>query len=502
MRRQCLCRFGALTIAVCLAVMNPFVSGAEEYYEDYDTDSEDTGDYEDDSYEDGYYEDEDYEADSYDDSEGGSDEASDQTGSDGNQSAAGQNSTAMPTSPAVTTQAGARAVTSQEHQEVSTGDWENYTTNYSDWPQGPGISAASALVMEDSTGTILYASNMDSPMDPGSTVKILTVMLALEKAGLKDEVTMTETGVQGVTEGGLNISAQIGEVFTVEQCAYAVILASANDVALQLAEHVGGSIDAFVQLMNARAAEIGCTGSHFTNPTGLEDPNQYSTAHDLALIMHTALHNEDFRRIISATTYTIPATNMSGGARTMASTFSMVNGASSDYYSGTLGGKQGYTGTAGTTILCAAERKGMTLICALLQGSEGTASSEVASLLDFCYNTFSILSLGDDDFDVVSGGEVVAPAGITVEDMTYADHEEDSKIIRTYYYDSLPIGTAVVNPQQNAIDEAALNADRENLEEARVYSQGKSPLPYIIIALLGIALMVVWFFQARKLFRR
>ena len=101
----------------------------------------------------------------------------------------------------------------------------------------------------------------------------MTTLLALENTQLSDQVTMTATGVSGVTDGGANISAQIDEVFTVEQCLYAIMLASANDVALQLAEHIGGSVDGFVQMMNARAAELGCTNTVFTNPTGLPDEN-------------------------------------------------------------------------------------------------------------------------------------------------------------------------------------------------------------------------------------
>ena len=93
-----------------------------------------------------------------------------------------------------------------------------------------------------------------------------------------NRVTMTATGVSGVTDGGANISSQLDEVFTMEQCLYAIMVASANDIALQVAEHVGGSVDAFVQIMNTRAQELGCTNTVFTNPTGLPDENQHITA--------------------------------------------------------------------------------------------------------------------------------------------------------------------------------------------------------------------------------
>ena len=190
------------------------------------------------------------------------------------------------------------------------------TNGISGWPQGPEITSASAVIMEDTSDTILYAKDMDTTLSPAGAVKIMTCLLALENSQLDDQVTMTETGVSGVTDGGAHISSQLGEVFTMEQCLYALMLASANDIALQVAEQIGGSVDAFVQKMNDRAKELGCTNTVFTNPTGLPDDNQHTTAHDLALIMQAAIRNDSFRTISGATSYTIPATNVSGGTGT------------------------------------------------------------------------------------------------------------------------------------------------------------------------------------------
>ena len=169
------------------------------------------------------------------------------------------------------------------------------TNSIPGWPQGPEITSTAAVIMEDSTQTMLYSKNMDQELYPGATVKVMTVLVALENSQLTDEVTMTETGVSGVTDGGANISAQLGEVFTMEQCLYAIMLSSANDIALQVAEHVGGSVENFVQMMNDRAAQLGCTNTVFTKSTGLPDENQHTTAHDMALIMKAAIDNESFR---------------------------------------------------------------------------------------------------------------------------------------------------------------------------------------------------------------
>lgn len=199
------------------------------------------------------------------------------------------------------------------------------TNGISGWPQGPEITSASAVIMEDTSDTILYAKDMDTTLSPAGAVKIMTCLLALENSQLDDQVTMTETGVSGVTDGGAHISSQLGEVFTMEQCLYALMLASANDIALQVAEQIGGSVDAFVQKMNDRAKELGCTNTVFTNPTGLPDDNQHTTAHDLALIMQAAIRNDSFRTISGATSYTIPATNVSGGTRNLTSSFTMTD---------------------------------------------------------------------------------------------------------------------------------------------------------------------------------
>ena len=121
------------------------------------------------------------------------------------------------------------------------------TNSISGWPQASDISSAAAIVMETSTNTVLYSKNADQPLYPASAVKIMTCLVALENSSLDEQITMTATGVSGVTDGGANISSQLDEVFTMEQCLYAIMVASANDIALQIAEHVGGSVDGWTQ---------------------------------------------------------------------------------------------------------------------------------------------------------------------------------------------------------------------------------------------------------------
>ena len=365
------------------------------------------------------------------------------------------------------------------------------TNDIAGWPQGPDITSTAAVIMEDSTNTTLYAKNMDQVLYPGATVKVMTTLLALENTQLSDQVTMTATGVSGVTDGGANISAQIDEVFTVEQCLYAIMLASANDVALQLAEHIGGSVDGFVQMMNARATELGCTNTVFTNPTGLPDENQHTTAHDMALIMKAAADNESFQTIASTASYTIPATNVSGGDRVLTNNFSMLTNNNAAYYQYCTGGREGYTEASGSTLVCSAQKNGITLIAVVLQGTSGTTATEAASLLNYGFDNFNMLSLGDNDFNMLSGGDVYVPVGTTADALTTQDGEvQDGQYSRQYLFGGTAVGTAVMAATQDE-DTSLVDTSVQNMDAARNYTENRNNLPYFIIGGVGILLLLL-----------
>lgn len=365
------------------------------------------------------------------------------------------------------------------------------TNDIAGWPQGPDITSTAAVIMEDSTNTTLYAKNMDQVLYPGATVKVMTTLLALENTQLSDQVTMTATGVSGVTDGGANISAQIDEIFTVEQCLYAIMLASANDVALQLAEHIGGSVDGFVQMMNARAAELGCTNTVFTNPTGLPDENQHTTAHDMALIMKAAADNESFQTIASTASYTIPATNVSGGDRVLTNNFSMLTNNNAAYYQYCTGGREGYTEASGSTLVCSAQKNGITLIAVVLQGTSGTTATEAASLLNYGFDNFNMLSLGDNDFNMLSGGDVYVPVGTTADALTTQDGEvQDGQYSRQYLFGGTAVGTSVMAATQEE-DTSLVDTSVQNIDAARNYTENRNNLPYFIIGGIGILLLLL-----------
>ncbi|MBU5481071.1 D-alanyl-D-alanine carboxypeptidase family protein [Blautia sp. MSJ-19] len=363
------------------------------------------------------------------------------------------------------------------------------TNSISGWPQGPEITSTAAIVMEDTTSTTLYAKNMDQILYPGATVKVMTTLLALENAQLTDSITMTATGVSGVTDGGANISAQVDEVFTVEQCLYAIMLASANDIALQVAEQLGGSVDGFVQMMNARAAELGCSNTVFTNPTGMPDENQHTTAHDMALIMKAAIDNESFRTIAGTASYTIPATNVSGGERVLTNNFSLLNNTNASYYQYCIGGREGYTEASGSTLVCGAEKDGVSLIAVVLQGASGTTAAEAVSLLNYGFDNFQMLSLGDTDFNMISGGNVFVPAGTTADALTTQDGEvQDEQYTRQFFYNGTLVGTALMAATAPEEDSTLMQTSAQNVEAAQNYTAAHSNIPYFAIG--GAALVL------------
>ena len=377
---------------------------------------------------------------------------------------------------------------------VQTADPSIVTTNgIQGWPQASDISSTAAIVMETSTNTVLYSKNADQALYPASAVKVMTCLMAMENSSLDDQVTMTATGVSGVTDGGANISAQLDEVFTMEQCLYAIMVASANDIALQVAEHISGSVEDFVAAMNTRAQELGCTNTVFTNPTGLPDENQHTTAHDMALIMEAAMANDTFRTIAQTTSYTIPATNVSGGDRVLTNNFTMINSSSNSYYEPCIGGKEGYTEASGSTLVCEASKNNMKLVCVVLNGASGVTDDEAIALLNYGFDNFTPLTLPDDDFNRLSGGTVIVPAGTGADALTTEDSSSDGQITRQYYFGGTPVGTAILENVEQQTDDAAATGQK-NMEAAQNFSVSHTTAPYYIIGAIGAAFLLFFLF--------
>lgn len=266
------------------------------------------------------------------------------------------------------------------------------------WPEGPQIVSLSGIVMEADTGTILYEKDVHDQHYPASITKILTTLLAIENSNMDEVVTFSHDSVYN-TEGS-GIARDVGEEMTMKQCLYAVMLASANECAYAVAEHVGGDIGTFVQMMNDRAAKIGCQNTNFTNCNGLPDESHYTSAYDMALIAREAYKNESFRIISSTKTYTIPFTNKHTDEETYLQNHHQMLyplRTRKYLYEYCLGGKTGYTLAANNTLVTYAEKDGMTLICVVLDAPSSSHYEDTRGLLDFCFDNFKKMKVSENE---------------------------------------------------------------------------------------------------------
>ena len=269
------------------------------------------------------------------------------------------------------------------------------TNHIEGWPQMEDINELTAVVIDADNGAILYSLDRDVQRHPASITKIMTCLLTLENASMDEEVTIGQEALDVAIAGNANIAPVLGEVFTVEQCLYMLMLKSANDIAVELAVHVAGSVDAFCEMMNERAAAVGCTNTYFANPNGLPNEKHHTSAYDMALIMRECLKNETFRKIIATWSYTVPATNKTAEPRTYENHNRLIDTTSEYYYSSCIGGKTGYTDLAMRTLVCAAEKDGRTLIAVTMGGADRSDFVDIAKLFEYGFNNFSTTETTD-----------------------------------------------------------------------------------------------------------
>ena len=211
---------------------------------------------------------------------------------------------------------------------------------------------------------------------------------------MNDTITMSQEAAYGIESGSSSIYAETGEVFTVEQALMALMLESANEMALALAEKVSGSVKKFVELMNQRAEQLGCHNTHFNNPNGLHDEKHYTTANDMMKIAKAAWYNPLYRKFVTTQVYEVPPTNMQPETRYFLNHHKMMAG-QSYAYDGVLGGKTGYTTNAGNTLVTYAKRGNMVLVAVVLNSTNG-AFPDTASLLDYGFANFEKVDMNVD----------------------------------------------------------------------------------------------------------
>ncbi len=270
----------------------------------------------------------------------------------------------------------------------------SHVTGNSIWADSPSVMGESAIVMEVSTGTILYEKNMHDTHYPASITKIMTALLAIENCELDEVVTVPPEAVY-MEDKGTHIALDEGEQLTVEQCLYAIMLASANDAAYALAEHVGGTYENFIRMMNDKAKEIGCQNTNFTNPHGLPDENHVTSAYDMALIARAALQYDMFQTVSRAFYYEIPPTEHQKDLICMNNHHKMI-GKTEFHNEEVFAGKNGYTDAAGYTLVTCAKRDDMVIVCVVMQDQGEYVYQDTLELLEYGLGGFSKVKISED----------------------------------------------------------------------------------------------------------
>lgn len=265
--------------------------------------------------------------------------------------------------------------------------YEIESNNIKDWPQGPAIESAAATVMDMDTGVFLYSKNATAKMYPASTTKIMTTLLLIENCDLDDEITFSEI-VYDLEEGSSHLGIKPGETMTLRDAAYGMMLASANDICNGVAEYMGGSLSGFADMMNARASELGCVNTHFSNPHGLYSDDHYTCAYDMALIARAAYENPVFREITGTKSYMIPETNLTDEDRYFENHHNMLQ--SGEYYQEwCTGGKTGYTEDCLNTLVTFGEKDGKRLVSVVFRvNGAGKAYQESTKILNYGFENF------------------------------------------------------------------------------------------------------------------
>ena len=267
-------------------------------------------------------------------------------------------------------------------------------------------TAQAVFLYETNSNTVVYAYNPDVKLHPGTLAKIVMALIVVENCGMDDIVTVTE-GIQSYVPAGVNKvqseSLKSNEEIKVRDLLYALLLINANDAAVALAHHVSGTTAAFLELMNKRVKQMGCTNTEFGNVSGLYTAQSSSTARDMTRIVQEAIKNEDFREIFGAKSYQIPDTNMVQGRKEFKTQNYMIDDSTlQDFYdSRVTGGFASYYESYGASIVCTAEYKNMNFIAVILGATRTFAENgwqpkiygnfnEMSDLLDYAFNSFKI----------------------------------------------------------------------------------------------------------------
>ena len=395
----------------------------------------------------------------------------------------------------------------------------------SNWPQGPGVSSETAILIEANTGAVLYEKQAHKQMYPASITKILTTLIATEECSLDEQVTFTAETLATIPFDSSRIWVDNGEYLPMEDCLGAILIVSANDVAAGVAEHIGGSLDAFADMMNKRATELGCLNSHFVNSHGYHNVNHYTTAYDMAQIARAFFENDLLCSLARQRSFKISA---SAGQPDDIWEFSknQLFETRSYEYEYLVGSKTGYTSEAGQTLVSCAQKDGMKLICVVMNAESPNQYKDTVTLFDFGFSQFASANIYENDktyvatdsfydvnvVDVLGNSSpllymdqdanIVLPKSASFEDVTSyitVSAEGSSAVgVAHYQYGTYHIGQAniYVSNANNSEDSGTLENPNEEIpipskEKKTVHINIKKILLVLVPSVI-VAVLIYW----------
>ena len=280
-----------------------------------------------------------------------------------------------------------------------------------DWPSDTGIESEAGIVMDADSGAVLFGQNIHVQKAPASITKILTALVVIENSSLDDTITFSHDAVYNVEDGsGNKNSIEEGDTLSVRDCLYLLLMRSSNQAANALAEHVGGSLDGFVKMMNEKTAELGCENSHFANPSGLNDDTQLTSVYDMALIASAAYKNDTLLTISKDKSYRLPATKNNPDGVTIQPEHKLLittDTESPNYYPYAVAGKTGYTSIAGQTLVTYAIKDDRRQIAVTMKSTQATHYQDTIALMDFGFLRFKNVNISENETAYTSGDQPV-----------------------------------------------------------------------------------------------
>lgn len=341
------------------------------------------------------------------------------------------------------------------------------------WPKGPTVSARSAILMELNTGTILYAKNIHNPEYPASITKILTTLIATEECAMDEMVTFSRDAIFDIDRGSNHVALDVGESITVEECLNAILIRSANEAALGIAEHIcGGPWEDFAVIMNERAKELGALNSNFVNPNGLPNKEHITTAYDMAMIGRAFFSNEILCNITTTRRLHILPSDTQPDDIIEYNQMELIDGGKYEYEY-LVGCKTGYTNDARSTLVSCAEKNGLKLICVVMRDEAPYQYQDTIALFDYGFANFQKLNVAENDtkYTVNSGSSfysgndvlgnskpilslntsdyLVIPNTVEFADVqssiSYDTASDNQAAVISYTYQNWPVGTASID---------------------------------------------------------